>query len=53
MKGMVLAAGLGKRLRPITDTTPKPLLEVGGKPLIEYQLERLKKAYVGFAETDL
>jgi MurNAc alpha-1-phosphate uridylyltransferase len=44
MKAMLLAAGLGKRLRPITDTTPKPLLEVGGKSLIEHQLERLKEA---------
>ena len=42
MKAMLLAAGLGKRLRPITDTTPKPMLEVGGKPLIEHHLERLR-----------
>ncbi len=44
MKAMLLAAGLGKRLSPITDTTPKPLLEVGGKSLIEHQLERLRDA---------
>ncbi len=44
MKAMVLAAGLGKRLRPITNTTPKPLLEVGGKSLIEHHLERLRVA---------
>ena len=44
MKAMVLAAGLGKRLRPITDTTPKPLLEVRGKSLIEHHLERLRVA---------
>jgi NDP-sugar pyrophosphorylase family protein len=44
MKAMLLAAGLGKRLRPITDTTPKPLLEVGGRSLIEHQLERLREA---------
>ena len=44
MKAMLLAAGLGKRLRPITDTTPKPLLEVRGKSLIEHHLERLQIA---------
>ena len=44
MKAMLLAAGLGKRLRPITNTTPKPMLEVAGKPLIEHHLERLRKA---------
>lgn len=44
MKAMLLAAGLGKRLRPITDTIPKPLLNVGGKSLIEHQLERLREA---------
>ena len=44
MKAMLLAAGLGKRLRPITDPTPKPLLEVRGKSLIEHHLERLQIA---------
>ena len=44
MKAMLLAAGLGKRLMPITNTTPKPMLEVAGKPLIEHHLERLRKA---------
>ncbi len=41
---MILAAGRGERLRPYTDTCPKPLLEVGGKALIEYHLEALAAA---------
>lgn len=46
MKAFILAAGFGKRLRPLTETTPKPLLEVGGKPLIQYHIERLVSAGV-------
>ena len=44
MKAMILAAGRGERLRPLTDNTPKPLLEVEGKPLIVHHLERLRDA---------
>jgi N-acetyl-alpha-D-muramate 1-phosphate uridylyltransferase len=44
MIGMILAAGRGERMRPLTDTTPKALLEVGGKSLLEHQLERLASA---------
>lgn len=47
-KAMILAAGRGERMRPLTDHTPKPLLEAGGKPLIVWHIERLRAA--GFTE---
>lgn len=48
MKAMILAAGYGKRLRPLTDQLPKPLLPIGGKSMIEYHLEKL--ALAGYSE---
>ncbi len=44
MRAMILAAGRGQRMQPLTDTCPKPLLMVGGKRLIEYHLETLARA---------
>jgi N-acetyl-alpha-D-muramate 1-phosphate uridylyltransferase len=48
MRAMILAAGRGNRLRPLTDGCPKPLIKVGGKPLLLHHLESLKRA--GFQE---
>lgn len=45
-RGMVLAAGIGKRMRPVTATVPKPLIEVAGRALIDHALDRLDKAGV-------
>lgn len=46
MRALIFAAGRGERMRPLTNTTPKPLLEVGGKPLIVWHLQRLAAAGV-------
>lgn len=48
MKAMILAAGKGERMRPLTLSCPKPLLRAGGKPLIDYHIENLRAA--GFSE---
>ena len=48
MKAMILAAGRGERMRPLTDKTPKPLLLAGGKPIIQHTIEQLVAA--GFNE---
>lgn len=47
MKALIFAAGRGERMRPLTDRLPKPLLPVGGKPLIEWHLEKLAAIGIG------
>lgn len=44
MRAMILAAGRGERMRPLTDASPKPLLTIGGKPMIQYHIEALAAA---------
>jgi MurNAc alpha-1-phosphate uridylyltransferase len=46
MKALIFAAGLGERMRPLSDVTPKPLLSVGGKRLVEWHLDNLARAGV-------
>ena len=50
---MILAAGRGERMRPLTDRTPKPLLPVGGKPLIQYHVEKLAAAGIDHVVVNL
>ena len=47
MRALLLAAGRGQRMSPLSDDCPKPLLEVGGKPLLVWQIERLRDAGIG------
>ena len=52
MRAMILAAGRGERLRPLTDKTPKPLLKIGDKAIIEYHLEKLSAAGEGIHKVE-
>lgn len=53
MRALLLAAGLGTRLRPLTDTLPKCLVPINGRPLIEYWLRMLRDADVYFILVNL
>jgi len=43
MKAIILASGRGTRMKPLTDTTPKPLIKIAGKPIIEHNIEKIHK----------
>ena len=51
MKGLILAAGRGTRLRPLTHTRPKPAIRVAGRPIIHYAVENLLEAATALVET--
>jgi mannose-1-phosphate guanylyltransferase len=53
LRALVLAAGYGERLRPLTDDRPKPMIEIGGKPILRYNLELLARAGIREAAINL